>query len=181
MLFVTLLLVYLSDHKLKFPLNSISLHLGNNDLTGSIPSELLYRNYTDFDVYGNDLSNLTAVDGEVVCSAEGGEHYCDCGDDCSFNQNMCACEEAAACCATFMEQLTECIVCESGIENHDFYVDVYSASCFDLSAMVGMNIFQFGTDVQCDEARIAGVALGCICNKGDALDSVEPAEGTIGI
>ena len=168
----------ISDHNLKLPLNSISLHAGYNDLTGSIPSELLYKNYSDFDVYGNDLSNLTAVDGEVVCSAEeGGEHYCDCGYDCG-TANQCACEEAEACCATFMEQYTECILCESGIENPDFIVEVYSKTCFDISADVGMNLVEFGTDIQCDEAKIAMAEEGCIC-KGDALDSVEPAEGTI--
>ena len=128
-------------------------------------------------MYGNDLSNLTAVDGEVVCSAEGGEHYCDCGDDCG-TPNQCACEEAEACCATFMEQFTECIICESGIANPDFLVEEFFATCFEISAYVGTSLVEFGTDIQCDEAKTIVAAEGCICNKGDALDSVEPAERT---
>ena len=179
----------ISDHNLKFPLNSISLHvctvyIGYNNLTGSIHSELLnYTNYTDFDVYGNGLSNLTAVDGEVVCSAEEeeegvGEHYCNCGDDCllKLTPNVCACEEAEACCATYIEQFTECLICDdesSGIlENPDFYVEAHFKTCFNISTVIRADFIEYGTDIQCDEVKIAVAADGCICKggDGDALD-----------
>ena len=101
--------VDLSDHILKFRfLNSFPI--GYNDLTGSVPSELFDNNYTTFDLYGNQLSDLTPVDGKVVCSAEEGEHYCDCGNDCmeamEWEMNQCACEEGQSCCTTWREQYT---------------------------------------------------------------------------
>jgi len=108
------------------------LELGNNDLTGSIPTELIFnKTYINFDVYGNELSNLTPVDGKAICANDGseGEHYCDCSRDCTFNSERCACEEAQACCSTYTEQFTPCIVCDEGVQNPDFYVDEWSETC----------------------------------------------------
>ena len=149
-------------------------------MTGSIPSELLNTNYTDFDAYGNQLSNLTSVEGEVICSVEDGEHYCNCDIDCTFYPNRCACEEAQACCATYIEQFTECILCENGLENPDFYIEEFGLLCFDANEYVKSSLSEYGTDAGCKEARTLGAAIGCIC-KGVSPDLVEPAEGLLGI
>ena len=173
--------VDLSDHILKFRfLNSFPI--GYNDLTGSVPSELSDKNYAKFDLYGNQLSDLTPVDGKVVCSAEEGEHYCDCENDCALvDLNLCACEEGQSCCATWMEQFTPCIICEYGLENPDFYVPEYFITCFQVSEYINSAPpMEFGTETQCGEARIEVAMEGCIC-KDDASDDSAEATETIGI
>merc|ERR1712032_41268 len=87
----------------------VDLDLSNNSLTGSVPAEIVDKipSYNDFNVYGNQLSNLTPIDGQVICttttdttnnSSLTGEHYCNCQSHCLKELNegygkLCQCEK----------------------------------------------------------------------------------------
>merc|ERR1711971_449653 len=69
------------------------LDLSNNYLTGSVPADIVVKaaSYDEFNLYGNQLSDLTPIDGQVICttttsttnnSTVKGEHYCNCAGDC---------------------------------------------------------------------------------------------------
>jgi len=144
-----------------------SFELGRNSLEGSIPIELLNENFiSNIEVYGNKLSNLIAVDGEVICFAGGGEVYCDCSDDC-LNLEVCGCEEARSCCSSISGHLTECILCSSGkIENPDDGYYNYMApyhNCQDHSDIIKNDLKQYGTEESCDRAKLEFEEEGCYC------------------
>lgn len=85
----------------------------------SVPEEILDLDLLNLGVYGNRLSNLTEVDGSVVCSSLEGEHYCDCQDHCVITgsigePNRCACADGQACCQELYEKFQECIICQDG-------------------------------------------------------------------
>ena len=135
-----------------------------NKLTGSVPQELLNVRNTDIYVYSNQLSGLIPVEGDAICSAEGGEHYCNCGNDCQLNQNHCRCEEGQSCCASFLDQFTECIVCEnSEFQNPDFYVKEIGVKCSSAANHVRESLVRFGTDEQCEKVKMSLNQLGCSC------------------
>lgn len=138
-----------------------------NALTGSIPEELLSINnktFTNFNVYGNQLSDLISIPGEEICTAEGGEHYCNCDVDCTFNKNRCQCEEAQACCSTFLEQFTPCSICDNDeLKNPNLYVDEVSATCADIAVYVKLSLLEYGTPSTCDLAKEYFRLFGCFC------------------
>ena len=139
----------------------------NNTLTGSIPKELLDIKGS-VNVFGNQLSGLIPVEGDAICSAEGGEHYCNCNTDCTFNPNFCGCKEAESCCTSFVEQFTECNFCEnSGLQNPDFLVLQFIALCSDISNYVKADLIKFGTDKQCKGANQIFTQVGCVCSEED--------------
>jgi len=145
----------------------LSIRLDHNELTGSIPEELfyIYENNIEFNAYANQLSGLIPIEGGVICSAEGGEHYCNCEDNCASSQNRCGCQEAQSCCASFLEQFTKCIICENnGIQNPNFYVRAHDATCMEASYYVQEYILEFGTYESCEQAKLALKDAGCICN-----------------
>ena len=88
----------------------------------TVPEEILNLNLINLGVYGNNLSNLTAVDGSVVCSTLQGEHYCNCENHCvvstSGEPDRCACADGQACCRALFENLgvQECLICSDGFE-----------------------------------------------------------------
>lgn len=115
----------------------------NNKLTGSVPVSIVSnRTYVNFDVSGNQLSDLIPVDGQTICSninsATGveDEHYCNCATEClvigweypTTNKfgKKCQCEEALDCCDIYFVEnnITNCVFCEAegGTSNPDFLV-----------------------------------------------------------
>ena len=147
-----------------------SLVLDHNKLTGSIPTELLRSNITTFTFYGNELSDLTPVDGQEICSAEGGEFYCDCASDCTFRPNQCACDEARACCSSFLAQFIPCEICLSGeLINPDKYIRDFDTTCSGAMMYVRMSLLDFGTDDRCNQAKGYLKYYGCICS-GEQYD-----------
>mmetsp|Transcript_5067 Transcript_5067/g.9753 ORF Transcript_5067/g.9753 Transcript_5067/m.9753 type:complete len:901 (-) Transcript_5067:222-2924(-) len=144
------------------------IELDLNKLTGSIPDELLDRNETlidiDIDIYGNQLSGLIPVEGEVICSARGGEHYCNCDVDCALNKKRCRCEEGRSCCESFFEQFTECIVCKQNrLQNPGFYIRAKDTTCLSDADRIRGNLLEFGTDELCEGAKNQFKDLGCLC------------------
>jgi len=148
-----------------------TIKLEYNKLTGSIPEELLYinENLTAFNDYANQLSGLIPIEGGVICSAEGGEHYCNCKDNCVSSPNRCGCQEAQSCCASFLEQFTKCIVCEnSSLQNPDLYLRAYDLNCTIVAWVIENWILDFGTYEKCEEAKFEFKNAGCLCVGEDS-------------
>merc|ERR1711907_239354 len=116
-----------------------SLKLGGNALTGSIPSEISEivhsETFTNFDVVGNQLSNLPSIDGSAICKNDDeliGEHYCDCSDDCEFHEERCLCDEAQTCCTSYFSQFTPCFICDiDDLINPDFLLVDHGVTCYE--------------------------------------------------
>jgi hypothetical protein len=151
-----------------------NLELNNNVLTGSVPVGIVQnKTYVNFNVYGNQLSDLTPVDEWDICTGisnstgEEGEHYCNCGSDClaDFGQR-CQCEEAQACCDTYIEQngITNCILCEAGFSNPEFLVAPWDfTSCADGATRIYGTLDEFGTEKTCNLAKMESYKRGCVC------------------
>merc|ERR1712183_1007267 len=94
------------------------LDLSNNYLIGSVPAEIVEKiaSYNNFNVYGNQLSDLSPINGQIICTATTntttafstveGMHYCNCARDCLKELNegfgqRCQCEEAQDCCDSY--------------------------------------------------------------------------------
>lgn len=162
-----------------------------NLLTGKVPLEILQNEYIlDLGVYGNGLSDLSPVPGSEICvrvpsstpsnfdifGSMGGEHYCDCSNNCLpvvDRPNLCECEAAKSCCDESMSKYTECIVCEYGIANPNLFVEQFGVTCGEAIEYVRTSISEFGTKEQCDTARNMGLGFGCICNTEPLLNSEE--------
>jgi len=166
-------------------INAENFVLNDNKLTGSVPVSIVSnRTYVKFDLTGNQLSNLIPVDGQVICSTINdvtgveGELYCNCATDCLVPEaellttnkfgKKCQCEEAVDCCDTyFMENnITNCVFCEAegGYSNPDFRVPEWEdASCSEASYFVYTVTNDYGTEEQCNEAKVEGYEQGCIC------------------
>jgi hypothetical protein len=158
-------------------LNNLSyFELDNNVLTGSVP-EIFFLNktYDNFNVYGNQLSDLIDVDEQAICSSisnstgEEGEHYCNCGSDCLAESGQrCQCEKGQDCCDIYIEQnnITNCVVCEAESEfsNPDFLVAAWGyASCSDAAFYIYEALDAFGTEEQCNGGKIETNFQGCVC------------------
>lgn len=145
-----------------------AIELGNNLLIGSVPSELMFNSSFDLDIYNNSLSNLTAVDGQVICALEQSEHYCDCSRHCTYLKNRCACQEGKECCAAYEAQFDECIICDdAGTENPDYYIGKYAVTCGEANEYIRSNLARTGTSVGCNFAIEVFHSVGCRC-KNDA-------------
>ena len=130
--------------------------------------ELLNKNYTNFDITGNKLTDLIPVDGTEICpfAFDGfgpGEVYCNCASDCVTKDYLCGCEAALSCCTTYLEQFSECILCPSAVSNPDKYVEEFDVTCQGAADFVKMNILEFGTEFQCSEAKVVFGLVGCFC------------------
>ncbi len=86
----------------------------------AVPVDILNLDLMNLGVYGNRLSNLTDVEGSVVCSTSEGEHYCNCENHCVTTvvgePDRCACADGQACCQELLEEFQECIICSDGFE-----------------------------------------------------------------
>ena len=144
--------------------NLTNLELNNNVLTGSVPVGIVQnKTYSSFNIYGNQLSDLTLVDGQAICTGisdstgEEGEHYCNCRSDCLADYGQrCDCKEAQACCDTYIEQndITNCILCEANFSNPEYLVAPWDyISCAD----------EFGREKQCNKAKMEAYQRGCVC------------------
>jgi len=156
-----------------------TLDLNDNKLTGSVPVTIVSdRTYDSFNVNGNQLSDLIPVDGQTICTninndtGVEGEHYCNCASDCLFvDENFvavnCQCEEAQNCCDTYLvdNNITNCLLCEAeaGFSNADFVVEDWGVSCSDGGYYVYFALGEFGTEKQCNDARVIAYTEGCIC------------------
>jgi hypothetical protein len=158
----------------------IILSLEFNALTGSIPAELLNKTFVNFDVYGNLLSDLIPVPGDEICTAEGGEHYCNCDVDCTFNKNRCQCEEAQACCSAFFQQFTPCTICDNDeLDNPNFFVDEVTATCADIASYVKLSLLEYGNPNTCDVGKDYFRRFGCFCaEQAEQESTVTPANVT---
>mmetsp|Transcript_63806 Transcript_63806/g.71312 ORF Transcript_63806/g.71312 Transcript_63806/m.71312 type:complete len:1086 (-) Transcript_63806:338-3595(-) len=166
-------------------INAENFELNDNKLTGSLPvSIVLNRTYVNFDVTGNLLSDLPPVDGQAICSTINNftgvedEQYCNCATDCLVKDaeypttnkfgKKCQCEEALDCCDTYFVEykITNCVFCEAegGFLNPDYLVPEWDYfPCGLASDFVYTVSGDFGTEEQCNEARIEGYNQGCIC------------------
>jgi hypothetical protein len=154
--------------------NLIYLELSNNVLTGSVPEEIVNNTYINLNVYGNKLSGLEPAKELAICTRisnntgdKEGEHYCNCGSDCLADYGQrCQCEEAQACCDTYIKQndITNCIICEAGFSNPAFLVAPWdNASCADGASIVYDKLDEFGTEKQCNAAKMEAYKRGCVC------------------
>ena len=121
----------------------------------------------ELEVYSNKLSGLIPVDGSLICSAKGGEHYCDCGSDCLSNSISCGCKEAQSCCAPILEEYG-CIICEStGFAIPDFLIESMEKTCSSAGISVKENVEDYGNYEACKEIKSSMVDICCLClNKG---------------
>ena len=154
--------------------NLTNLELNNNVLTGSVPVGIVQnKTYISFNIYGNQLSDLTLVDGQAICTGisdstgEEGEHYCNCRSDCLADYGQrCHCEEAQVCCATYIEQndITNCILCEANFSNPEYLVAPWDyISCADGASRVYITLDEFGREKQCNKAKMEAYQRGCVC------------------
>jgi len=143
------------------------LKLDYNSLTGSIPAELLDKNFIDLTFYGNQISNLIPIEGQEICSAGGGEVYCNCELDCTFNAKQCGCEEALSCCSSFLEPYSQCDVCGGGeLANPDFEIlQYYQTTCAMMADYIYNNVIEFGST--CGTSRYFFNGIGCRCSGGE--------------
>jgi len=178
--------------------NLTNLELNNNDLTGSVPvSIVLNRTYVNFDVYGNQLSALSPIDGQTICTSINntigaeGEHYCNCASDCFAEPDQtdndfgrrCQCEEAQSCCNTYFvdNNITRCVLCESGLSNPDLVVAEWNYMTCDFAVNYVYNYLkEHGTEEQCAAAKFEVFTKGCICPDysppGEATTKPAPLE-----
>eukprot|EP00536_Pseudo-nitzschia_multiseries_P018158 jgi/Psemu1/264720/estExt_Genewise1Plus.C_22070003 len=173
--------------------DNLYLDLQVNNLTGSVPLELL-ANVTNktVEVHGNKLSDLTPVDGSQVCSnnevqfsigysINGGEHYCNCRNDC-FEQpphrpNKCTCEGGQACCNSLRSQIPECIICEAGLSNPDHRPDSSSnelrLTCGELVKVDFIQLLVYTGESPCNETKQFFVEeFECFCNEDNSTDTI---------
>eukprot|EP00535_Pseudo-nitzschia_heimii_P002686 CAMPEP_0197181708 /NCGR_PEP_ID=MMETSP1423-20130617/5909_1 /TAXON_ID=476441 /ORGANISM="Pseudo-nitzschia heimii, Strain UNC1101" /LENGTH=1031 /DNA_ID=CAMNT_0042632005 /DNA_START=209 /DNA_END=3304 /DNA_ORIENTATION=- len=145
-----------------------NFEMGNNALEGSVPVGLLNNTYINFDIYGNSLEGLVAIDGYEICDAGGGEVYCNCGSDCYAKKFQCGCEEAESCCAEFLEDRTPCIICPPSLKlkNPDFFVEYFQVTCQGAFEYVLTEIAEYGTKESCDIAKLTFPGIGCFCDDG---------------
>ena len=159
-----------------FPFFHFSTTKEFNTLIGSIPIELRTNTSVFFLIYGNTLSDLIPIDGFEICyTEEMGEAYCNCASDCVDKQYQCACEEAEWCCDSFVEQLIPCNICP--LENPDFYVEEFFATCQQSSDFIAFSLLVYGTEEVCGEAVEAMLGVGCRC----AAQNVPPEDPVIEI
>jgi len=166
-------------------INVENFELNDNKLTGSLPVSIVSnRIYVNFDVTGNLLSDLPPVDGQAICSITNDftgvedEQYCNCATDCLVKEveypstnkfgKKCQCEEALDCCDTYFVEnnITNCVFCEAegGFSNPDFLVPEWDYASCNIGADFVYTVSEdFGTEEQCNEARIEGYKQGCIC------------------
>jgi len=145
-----------------------SIVADQNFLTGSVPSDLL--DISRLDVFGNKLSNLIPIDDYVICSDPQDEHYCNCGYHCLSSLDLpgikrCECEDARACCDTFLESNTECVICEYGFQDPDYDMSKYIGTCNIHAMTARQSDKQYGTPEKCDALREATLEAGCQCNS----------------
>jgi len=138
-------------------------------------------------VYGNQLSALSPIDDQVICTSssssntteEEGEHYCNCASDClgvgdqqheqkgSSIGRRCQCEEAQGCCNKYFvdNNITNCVLCEAGLSNPELPVPAwgYTAICNDAIDYVYTRLDEYGTEEQCNRAKFDGFKEGCRC------------------
>eukprot|EP00531_Pseudo-nitzschia_arenysensis_P000586 CAMPEP_0116127834 /NCGR_PEP_ID=MMETSP0329-20121206/7043_1 /TAXON_ID=697910 /ORGANISM="Pseudo-nitzschia arenysensis, Strain B593" /LENGTH=1048 /DNA_ID=CAMNT_0003621943 /DNA_START=256 /DNA_END=3405 /DNA_ORIENTATION=+ len=147
------------------------LRVEYNALTGSIPTELL--SLYVFSYYDNKFSNLTAVDGEIICSDGGSETYCDCGFNCAFFPQNCGCKEAQSCCSALLEPFTNCEVCPFGLENPYEILQDYVMVCGQMAGVIYDDVFQFGDEEKCETlAKPFFTGIGCRCKPDPFVDKV---------
>jgi len=100
----------------------------------TVPPEILdMERLFQLAVYGNNLSNLAVVDGRVICSALGGEHYCDCRNQCindPVEPDRSACAEGQACCEELFTSVTPCTICEDGFREPNMVGQYTLSLCF---------------------------------------------------
>ena len=139
---------------------------GNNTLGGSLPVGLLNNTFTNFDIYGNELSDLDFVDNYEICDAGGGEVYCDCGSDCFVKKFQCECDRAQSCCEKHYANLPPpCILCESlRVKNPDYYVAEYDVTCQGAFDYIRANHYIYGDEETCTASKVVFASRGCLCD-----------------
>ena len=101
-----------------------------------------------------------------------GQHYCNCDSDCLLYPEICACEEAQACCTTYIDksQYTPCIVCPGGLQNPWYYIDLWDLTCDAVAGFVFTDLEGNGTPEYCEQARGIMKSVGCEC-KGESNEA----------
>jgi len=78
-----------------------------------------------------------------------------------------------------LEQPTKCIICEnSAVQNPDFYLRTYDATCSQVADYVGENIGEFGTYESCEGVKVSFKDAGCICVGEDSTANGNPTNLT---
>ena len=66
----------------------------------------------------------------------------------------------------------ECILCENGFKNPDFFIAEIKARCSDAASFIRGNIQDYGTAIACEQARFGTLGYGCECNNSNDLDDL---------
>ena len=146
------------------------IELVYNSLTGSIPAEIQNSSYypNQPSWYGNNISNLSPMDGVVICPAGGGEVVCDCEYHCTFRPEQCGCEEAQSCCSSFLEPYTECNLCPSGLANPDGrFQAYYNEPCAVVADLIRKDVINYGNELACAAVKVGFNDGGCFCNDDE--------------
>jgi len=64
-------------------------------------------------------------------------------------------------------EISQCIVCEFGLENPEFSVDTkfFQTPCLNTTEYIKTDIEDYGTEEKCDEARMHLLSAGCSCKE----------------
>jgi len=55
----------------------------------------------------------------------------------------------------------------NGFQNPDFFVEEFGVTCSDAAYYIKENIALFGTDKQCEKAKVIATKSGCFCHGED--------------
>jgi len=66
--------------------------------------------------------------------------------------------------------VVECILCENGFKDPDFFIAEITARCIDAANFIRENTEDYGTAATCEQTRLGILGYGCECNSNDDLD-----------
>ena len=76
-------------------------------------------------------------------------------------------------------QFEECIVCEFGLENPNHFMTELGATCAVGREYVKQDVYNFGNEIACNEARSNATASGCVCKDGPQQEGEDQALGCV--
>ena len=77
-----------------------------------------------------------------------------------------------------LKEKTECIICELGLANPEFFLEDSQMSCMEASVYIQENTVIYGTERACNITRVGLTEAGCKC-KDDNISDLEEHAGCI--